>query len=94
LCATVIERNLWQLNNLPPLPTRFCTKKAGPPGIFTFTKTAVTKITGHKKQRPMKATNRSKIHFNIIIILFKVYFQKAKETFNGEQRPEEASQLA
>lgn len=38
LCFTVIVRNIWQLNNFPLRPTRFCTKNARAPGILPSTK--------------------------------------------------------
>lgn len=38
---------LWHLNNFQPLPTLFCTKKAGPPGILTLTRIATTLSNNH-----------------------------------------------
>ena len=66
LGATVIVLNLWQVNNLPPLPTRFCVKIAGPPGIFTLIITATITSTGHKTSKPISETNRSNNHFSTI----------------------------
>ena len=59
--------HLWHLNSLPPRPTRFWTKNAGPPGIFTFTRMATSSSTGHSSSSPNSATTLSNIHFSNII---------------------------
>ena len=68
LCFTVIVRNIWQLNNFPLRPTRFCTKNARAPGIFTFNKIAT--ITGYNIASSKNATILSNNHFNNIFVSF------------------------
>ena len=55
-------------------PTLFCTKNTGPPGIFIFINIATTISTGHKKNRPMNETTRSKRNFTTIYY-YKILYQ-------------------
>lgn len=68
-CFTVIERNLWQVNNLPSLPTRFWQKNAGPPGIFQCIRNATMGNIHQIKSSPNRDAIMSKSLLNIIFCL-------------------------
>ena len=73
-CPTVIERNLYMVNNLPYRPTLFCLNITGPPGILTRIRRAVTNKIGERKRRPRKATIWSKRDFNSTSTKFNINF--------------------
>ena len=57
---TVMERNLYIVNNFPCCPTLRCLKITGPPGIFRRIKIPTIIKTGDKKISPKSAAPRSK----------------------------------
>ena len=59
-CLTVIERNLYIVNNRPCFPTRFCLNIAEPPGIFIWIKAPTTNKIGDNKIKPKSEAPRSK----------------------------------
>ena len=62
-CEGVIVRNLTRVNSFPFLPTRFCLKSAGAPGMAIAIAIPVRSRTGKNTARPKMPARRSKISF-------------------------------
>ena len=76
--ATVIERNLYIVNNRPYCPTLFCLNMTGPPGILIRIKMLIIIKTGNKKIKPKSDAPRSKrdlINIQSCKIILKTYKQ-------------------
>lgn len=66
---TVIDRNLYMVNNRPLRPTRRCLKITGPP-ILIRIKTATTNNTEDKANKPNSDAVRSKRYFNMPLNIY------------------------